>query len=214
MKSSKNLTIVTVAVVAVILLAAIIVPRLGRSTPAVAAAQFDYAAQPVAGSLDAPVRVAVFFDFLCSHCADFGENVTPVLKREFVDTGIASISFFNFPVVDAVRSRALAIVGECVYRQSNDAFVTLEPILLRSQSETYANTNRAVTLALDYNPGLDAGALNACVSGSETATNVDSDVALARALNLGGTPSVLVDGVLVGNPTVDNVRRAIQAAAE
>lgn len=212
MKNTQNLTIVTVAVVAVILLAAIIIPRLGGGSAPVAAGDFSYAAQPVAGSAEAPVKVALFFDFLCPHCAEFGESVTPVLKREFVDTGAAAIYFYNFPVVDPVRSRSLAMIGECVYQQDNDAFVAIEPILLRSRTEM-ANTSRAVTLALDYVPSLDAAALNACVSGSATAAAVDADVALARTLNLGGTPSVLVDGVLVANPTLDNIRRAIQAAA-
>ena len=219
MKNTKNLTIITVVVVAAILLAAIIIPRLGGGGPQVAAADFDYASQPIAGSPDAPVKVAVFFDFLCPHCADFGESVTPILKREFADTGIAAIHFYNFPVIDATISRSLGMVGECVLQQSNDAFLAFEPVLLRSRATlaslgtNSAITARAVSLALDYAPGLDAATLNTCVSESQTSDAVAADVALARALNLGGTPSVLVDGVLVANPTLDNIRRAIESAA-
>jgi len=219
MKNTKTLTIITVAVVAVILLAAIVIPRLGGTTVQAATGDFDYQAQPVAGSPDAPVKVAIFFDFLCSHCADFGENVTPVLKREFVEPGTAAIYFFNFPVIDPVISRSMGMIGECVLQQSNDAFVQIEPVLLRSQRDlanlgtNAAITARAVSLALDYATGLDAAALNTCVSEAATAPAVEADVALARALNLGGTPSVLVDGVLVANPTLANVRRAIESAA-
>jgi len=220
MKNTQTLTIVTVAVVAVILLAAIIIPRLGGNTVKVAAGDFNYAAQPVAGSPDAPVKVAVFFDFLCSHCAEFGESVTPVIKREFVDPGTAAIFFYNFPVIDPVISRSMGMVGECVYQQSNDAFVGLEPVLLRSQSvlaslgTNTAITARAIRLALDYAPTLDGAALDTCVSGAATGPAVDADVALARSLELGGTPSVLVNGVLVANPTLDNVRRAIESASD
>src|SRR5690606_4208774 len=178
MKNTQNLTIITVVVVAVILLAAIIVPRLGGSSPQVAAADFDYASQPRAGSPDAPVRVAGFVDFLCPHCADFGESVTPTLKREFVDTGAAAISLFNLPVIDATISRSLGMVGECVLLQSNDAFLAIEPVLLRSRA-TFASlgtnsaiTARAVSLALDYAPSLDAATLNTCVSESATAAAV------------------------------------------
>lgn len=219
MKSSKNLTILTVAVVAVILLAAIIIPRLGGNTAQAASGDFDYLNQPVAGSHDSPVKVAVFFDFLCPHCAEFGETVTPVLKREFVDTGTAAIYFYNFPVIDPVISRNLGMVGECVYQQSNDAFVGLEPVLLRSRSvlaglgTNTAITARAVSLALDYAPTLDAAALNTCVSEARTGPAVDADAALARSLQLGGTPSVLVNGVLVSNPTLANIRRSIESAA-
>lgn len=218
MKNTQTLTIVTVAVVAVILLAAIIIPRLGGNTAQVATGDFDYAAQPVAGSPDAPVKVAVFFDFLCPHCATFGEDVTPVLKREFVEPGTAAIYFYNFPVIDPVISRSLGMVGECVYQQSNEAFIGLEPVLLRSRpvliglAGNTAITERAVSMALEYAPTLDATALNTCVSEAATGPAVDADAALARSLELGGTPSVLVNGVLVANPTLDNVRRAIQSA--
>lgn len=219
MKNSKNLTIITAAVVAVILLAAIIIPRLGNNTVQAASGDFDYLNQPVAGSHDAPVKVAIFFDFLCPHCAEFGEDVTPILKREYVEPGTAAIYFYNFPVIDPVVSRSMGMVGECVYQQNNEAFVGVEPILLRSRAELAslgtdtAIRARAVRLALDYAPTLDAAALNTCVSEAQTGPAVDADAALARSLELGGTPSVLVNGVLVANPTLANVRRAIESAA-
>src|SRR5690606_15792297 len=120
MKQSQLMTIGTVVVVALILAAAIIIPRLGGGSATAAA--IDYDSQPVAGSRDAPVKVAVFFDFLCPHCATFSDTVTPVLKREYVDDGTAAIYFLNFPAIDAVLSRNLGMVGECVQRQGNDGF--------------------------------------------------------------------------------------------
>ncbi|HZJ09322.1 MAG TPA: thioredoxin domain-containing protein [Trueperaceae bacterium] len=213
MKQSQLMTIGTVVVVALILAAAIIIPRLGGGGGGTAvAASLDYEAQPVAGSRDAPVKVAVFFDFLCPHCATFSDTVTPVLKREFVEDGTAAIYFYNFPVVDPVRSRAMAIVGECVQQQGNDGFITIEPILLRSQ-RTLSTTDRAIELALQYVPALDAESLRTCVDDTQTAQAVDADIAAARELGLTGTPAVLVNGELVANPTLANLRSAIQDAA-
>src|SRR5690606_34178849 len=152
------------------------------------------------------------FDFLCPHCATFSETITPVLKREFVDDGQAALYFFNFPVVDPTRSRALAVIGECVLNQDNEAFVALEPVFLRAQSQI-AVPARAIGLALDFAPNLDGAALRACVDGGEGAVAVDADVAAARALNLGGTPAVTVNGTVVSNPTLANIRSAIQNAS-
>lgn len=219
MKQSQLMTIGTVVVVALILAAAIIIPRLGGASPAAPVAEIDYDAQPVAGTRDAPVKVAVFFDFLCPHCANFGETVTPVLKREFVEDGTAAIYFLNFPVIDPVLSRNLAMVGECVQRQGNDGFVTIEPIFLRAQQAfaqlrtAQAMTDHAIELATQYVPAIDAGALRACVEGSETGGAVDADAAAARRIGITGTPSVLVNGVQVTNPTLANLRAAIQDAA-
>lgn len=207
--NSQRLTVVSAIVIALVVLGFVIVPRL-TSQPA--SAELDHASQPVAGSRDAPVKVGIFFDFLCPHCATFSETITPILKREFVDTGEAAIYFFNFPVVDPARSRTLAVIGECIARQDNDAFVTLEPIFLRSQAQIQT-TSRAFELALEFAPNLDGAALRACANGNETAANVDADAAAARALGIGGTPSVTVNGTVVTNPSLANIRNAIRNAS-
>lgn len=207
--SAQRLTLFSAIAIVLVVAGLVIIPRL-TSQPA--SAELDYASQPVVGSPDAPVRVGIFFDFLCPHCATFSETITPVLKREFVDTGQAALYFFNFPVVDAVRSRALAVLGECVLQQDNDAFIALEPVMLRAQSQT-AVTSRAIELALDFAPNLDGDALRACVNGNETAAAVDADVAAARSLSINGTPSVTVNGVLVSNATLANIRNAIESAS-
>lgn len=205
----QRLTLITIVIAALVVAGVLLAPRFGG---AAATGDIDYAAQPVAGSPDAPVKIAVFFDFLCPHCATFSETVTPILKREFVDRGTASLYFLNFPVVDPVRSRSLAVLGECVYQQSNDAFVELEPIMLRAQSEL-GSVSRATEIALTYAPALDGDALRTCVNEAQTAAAVDADVAATRTFNLTGTPSVVVNGTVVPNPTLDNVRRAIENAA-
>ena len=206
----QRLTLITLVIAALVVAGVLIAPRIGG---AAATGDIDYAAQPVAVSPDAPVKVAVFFDFLCPHCATFSETVTPILKREFVDTGTASLYFLNFPVVDATRSRSLAVLGECVYQQSNDAFVELEPIMLRAQNEL-GNISRAIELAATYAPSLDGDELRTCVNEARTADAVDADVATTRSFGLTGTPSVVVNGAVVSNPTLENVRRAIENAVE
>ncbi len=212
MKQTRLLTIATVAVVVLILAAAILIPRLTGSETQAASAEIDYASQPYVGDPAAPVKVAVFFDFLCPHCANFSETVTSVIKREFVDEGQAAIYFLNFPVIAPQgMSRTLAMVGECVNRQGSDGFGILEPVLLRAQS-TLNTTQRAYDLAAEFVPGLDRAALEQCVSGNETAGAVDADVQLARRLGVTGTPSVFVDGRLVANATLGNVRAAIEDA--
>src|SRR5690606_11382380 len=146
MNQSRTMTIATVAVVVLILAAAIVIPRLGGSEQP-AAATIDYSGQPIVGRDDAPVKMLVFFDFLCPHCATFSETVTSVLKREYVANGDLAIHFANFPVIAPQgMSRTLAILGECVNRQGRDGFGVLEPVLLRAQS-TLTTVARAIDLA-------------------------------------------------------------------
>lgn len=205
----QRLMMISVVAVVLVIAGFAIVPRFMASS---ASGEIDYGANPRLGSADAPVKVAIFFDFLCPHCASFSDQITPVLEQEFVDSGVAALYFVNFPVVNPVVSRDIAIVGECVYNQSNDAFTALEPIMMRAQA-TLRSRADAVDFALAYGPDLDGGALRDCVSSTEAASAVAADVAAASGFNLTGTPSVIVDGRVVANPTLANIRTAIRNAA-
>ena len=54
--------------------------------------------QIIEGSVDAKVKIIVFESLTCSHCADFHKNVYPSLKTDFIDNGLISIEFRNFPL--------------------------------------------------------------------------------------------------------------------
>lgn len=207
--NQQRLMTISVAAVIVVIAAFAIVPRFMASQ---ATGELDYATNPRLGSVEAPVKVAIFFDFLCPHCATFSAQITPVLKQEFVDTGVAALYFVNFPVVNPVVSRDIATVGECVFDQGNDLFTELEPIMMRAQS-TLRSRADAVDFALAYAPGLDGGALRDCVASSEAADAVTADVAAATSFKISGTPSVVVNDRLVTNPTLANIRAAINNAA-
>ena len=58
----QRLMMISVAVVILVIAAFAIVPRL---TAGSATGQLDYASNPRYGNADAPVKVAIFFDFLC-----------------------------------------------------------------------------------------------------------------------------------------------------
>jgi protein-disulfide isomerase len=203
----QRLTLITVGIAVLAVAAILIVPRLGGSTQASANVSFD--SQPRLGSAGAPVTVAVFEDFLCPSCALFSANVLPTIKREYVDTGRASLVFVNFLVIQG--SENVARLGECVYRQSNEAFWEMKEPLYRAQGEL-RDARRARELALTYAPGVDAGALDACMADPSSLEAARRDSELARSLNLTGTPSVLVNGTAV-SPSLAEVRRAIDAAA-
>ena len=52
----------------------------------------------IEGNVDAKVKIVVFESLTCSHCADFHKNVYPSLKKDFIDNGLISIEFRNFPL--------------------------------------------------------------------------------------------------------------------
>lgn len=209
----RRLTLATVVVAILVLAAVLVIPRLS-SNPAstsTAAAALDYQGQPSIGKADAPVTIALFEDFLCPHCAEFSDQVWPQIQRAYIDTGKARAVYFYFPVIDAVQSRVIGGLGQCVELQSNDAFWKLEPILMRTQQQLM-NTPRAIDIAVQYAPSLDRQKLQQCVDSGTGAKVVDKDNAMGRALGVQGTPTVFVNGTMVADGSWPTVQKAIDSA--
>ena len=50
------------------------------------------------GNLNAKVNIIVFESLTCSHCANFHKDIFPKLKKQYIDQGLVSIEFKNFPL--------------------------------------------------------------------------------------------------------------------
>jgi protein-disulfide isomerase len=78
-----------IAFAALLVFASTAVPGVARAQSAIAAA----VAKPVSlpdiaiGSADAPVTITEYSSMSCPHCAAFGQNVFPMLRSKYIDTG-------------------------------------------------------------------------------------------------------------------------------
>ena len=52
----------------------------------------------IEGNTDSKIKLVLYESMTCSYCADFHKNVYPNLKEEFIDKGLISIEFRNFPL--------------------------------------------------------------------------------------------------------------------
>ena len=50
------------------------------------------------GNKSAKISIIAFESLTCSHCANFHKEVYPLLKKEYLDTGLAKIEFRHFPL--------------------------------------------------------------------------------------------------------------------
>ena len=50
------------------------------------------------GNESAKISIIAFESLTCSYCAKFHQDVYPLLKKEFLDTGLARIEFRHFPL--------------------------------------------------------------------------------------------------------------------
>ena len=75
----------------------------------------------------------------CSHCANFHKNIYPLLKKDYLDTGIAKIEFRHFPL-DVAAFNASKI-AQCKTDQSLEI---LESLYSNQQAWVKGNTAEEV----------------------------------------------------------------------
>ncbi len=214
--NTQRLTLITAVVVALAIIAVIVFSRLQGPTTAtpssISSGELVYKGQPTLGDETAPVRLAVFEDFKCPFCRQFEETIMPQLEREYIDTGQAQLTFINFHFIGP-DSETAAIAGECAFEQSPEAFWEYKAVIYRAQeseSQTWATPARLEELAQDVGD-LDAVALRECVDEGRYAEAAESDNAMARAVGVSATPTLLVNGEPV--PSALNYE-AIKAAID
>ena len=60
--------------------------------------QADEIRRILVGNKSAKISIIAFESLTCSHCANFHKDVYPLLKKEYLDTGLAKIEFRHFPL--------------------------------------------------------------------------------------------------------------------
>ena len=73
------------------------------------------------GNENAKIKIYSYQSLTCPHCADFHAKIYPLLKKDYIDTGIAKIYFKHFPL-DLAALNAAKIV-QCVNKEKRISFL-------------------------------------------------------------------------------------------
>ena len=87
------------------------------------------------GNKDAKITIIAYESLTCSHCANFHKDVYPLLKKDYLDTGLAKIEFRHFPLDIAALNAAK--VAQCNIK---DSLKILESLYSNQQSWVKGNT--------------------------------------------------------------------------
>jgi len=164
---------------------------------------------PVLGEENAPVTIYEFTDFSCPYCEaaeganSRGESALksqspgweapmPLIKENYVKTGKAKIVFKYFPGHGAAE--AAHAVGWGLKEQNNDLF--------------WKFAEKAFTMPTDLNTlskmmdlaetlGANEALLSEYISSGKYQTQMDEDVAMAKANGVKGTPTFFINGEVV-----------------
>jgi protein-disulfide isomerase len=157
----------------------------------------DMLAEKRLGSADAPNVVIQYSSFGCSHCADFHTQTLPALKSQYVDKGIATFVYRDFPL------DSTSVKGAMVARCSGDSryFAVLDAIYQTQSTWARASDPWSSMQTVLRNAGLAQSLIDACLA----TAGLEAGVTAVRqqgsdAYGITGTPTFIVNGTkVVGN---------------
>ncbi len=160
-----------------------------------------------------------FADFECPVCIRHAQEAFPLIKKELIDTGVASYAFVNFPLM-TIHPRAFpaSIAAECAagqdkYWEMHERLFSASGALLPEELKEYADELR-----------LNREAFDGCLKSDEPKVRVRGDIEQATKLGVTGTPSFFIatrneDGSVIvrrrfdGYTPVNDFRQAIDSLA-
>jgi protein-disulfide isomerase len=173
-------------------------------------------ARPVfKGDPNAPVTIMEFADFQCPACAQYYQQVEPLIQTEFIATGRAKFAYYDFPLTDAHPNAFLAArAGRCAEDQQR--FWEYHDVLYRNQNRWAGAPNPTGSFE-DYaqDVGLDGDVFSACLRSDKHADVVTASMELGRQVQVPGTPTIMVTaGTGIGrrvSGSIESIREAIES---
>jgi protein-disulfide isomerase len=150
---------------------------------------------PSRGPKDAPVMIVEFGDLQCPAC----KAAQPTIESLVASEPNARFVFQNFPLEMHNWAAKGAAYADCVGRASSDAFWKFISKTYETQSDiTAANADEKLT-ALADGAGVKGPDIAACAAKPETKARVDASIALGKQVDVGGTPTLYINGRKIGS---------------
>ena len=163
----------------------------------------------IEGNISAKVKILVYESLTCSHCANFHKDVYPKLKDEFLDKGLVSIEFRNFPLdIAALNASKLA---HC----KNDGKSNILHFLYLKQEEWIQGNNveklnsNLKEVIKDQNFSLD---FESCIADKNIEDHILQDrIEGAKKFKINATPTIIIDNKKFEKPlNFKNLKKALE----
>ncbi len=163
----------------------------------------------IEGNANAKVKILVYESLTCSHCANFHKDVYPLLKEEFLNKGLASIEFRNFPLdIAALNASKLA------HCKNDGKSKILHFLYLKQKEWIEGNTIEELNSNLkeiikDQNFGLD---YEKCIADKKVEDHILEDrIEGAKKFEINATPTIIInDKKFEKTLNFKNLKKAIE----
>ena len=174
------------------------------------------ASNPVEGDMakgaaeGAKVTVVEYASVTCGACAAWQSQVWPEFKAKYVDTNQVRFVFREFPTAPEPVAVAGFLMARCA---GPDRYFPIVEELMASQAEMFGPTGpRTVLLRVANGAGLSEEQFQACVTDEAAIQAMDARIKSALDAGITGTPTFMVNGERVADPSLETLSTAIDAA--
>jgi protein-disulfide isomerase len=184
-----------IVVAALLLFAVLPCTSPARAQSAIAAAVTKPVSLPdiVIGSAKAPLTITEYASMSCPHCAAFGENVFPMLRTNFIDTGKVRFVFREFPLDP--KAAAASMLARCIAKDDSEKYLDAVETLFRLQEQLVGQTKDTLFF-VGKMKGMSEQEVEGCVKDQAQLDRLAADQQYAlRALNVVSTPTFFLNGV-------------------
>ena len=144
------------------------------------------------GPAKAPVTITEYASMTCPHCAAFGENVFPMLRSKYIDTGKVRFVFREFPI--DIKAAAASMLARCIANDDAGKFFGAIDTLFKQQDRLMAETKDTLKL-IGKQAGLSEQAVETCAKDQTLLDKLSADQKFAyEVLKVDATPTFFING--------------------
>lgn len=143
------------------------------------------------GDKDAPVTIVEFGDYECPFCIKFFENVFPLIKENYIDTGKVKYIYRDFPLSFHTQAKRAASAAECAGEQRH--YYAMHDKILGGKFALTEKFLRVYAREI----GLNEEDFAECLADKRYYPEIEEDIADGEALGVSGVPTFFINGVRI-----------------
>ena len=161
------------------------------------------------GSTNAPITITEYSSMSCPHCAAFGQNVFPMLRSKYIDTGKVRFVFREFPL--DIKAAAASILARCIGKDDSERYLSAVEMLFKLQDRLMAQTKETL-IYVGRQHGMSEQDVKTCEEDHAKFDKLSADQQYAhQEVKITSTPTFFLNGVrLQGSMSFEELEERIK----